>query len=52
MIGAGGIGRTIARRISSGCHILVANHSQTSADEAADIHARAGFEVTAIQADI
>ncbi|WP_211596450.1 SDR family NAD(P)-dependent oxidoreductase [Paracoccus aestuariivivens] len=52
VIGAGGIGQAIARRISSGRHILVANHTQASADEAAGTLARAGFEVTAMQADI
>jgi shikimate 5-dehydrogenase len=35
VIGAGGIGQAIARRISSGRRILVANHTQDSADDAA-----------------
>ena len=52
VIGAGGIGQAIARRISSGRHILVANHTQGSADEAAKVLSLAGFEVTAMQADI
>ena len=52
VIGAGGIGQAIARRISSGRHILVANHSQASADAAAEVLSLAGFEVTAMQADI
>lgn len=52
VIGAGGIGQAIARRISSGRHIVVANHTQASADAAAEVLARAGFEVTAMQADI
>jgi len=52
VIGAGGIGQAIARRISSGRHILVANHSQESAYAAATLLENAGFETTAMQADI
>lgn len=52
VIGAGGIGQAIARRISSGRHVVVANHTQESAEAAADLLERAGFETTATQADI
>ncbi|MCC6211551.1 MAG: SDR family oxidoreductase [Burkholderiales bacterium] len=52
VIGAGGIGQAIARRISSGRHILVANHTQKSADAAAKVLENAGFETTAMQADV
>ncbi|MGW9231152.1 SDR family oxidoreductase [Pseudorhizobium sp. NPDC055634] len=52
IIGAGGIGQAIARRISSSRHVLVANHTQPSADAAAEVLSLAGFEVTAMQADI
>src|SRR3954452_12287453 len=52
VIGAGGIGQAIARRISSGRHILVANHSQASADDAAKVLSDAAFERTAIEANI
>ncbi|MCQ4162795.1 SDR family oxidoreductase [Roseomonas sp. GC11] len=52
VIGAGGIGQAIARRISSGRHILVANHTQESAEAAAKVLELAGFEATAMQADI
>lgn len=52
VIGAGGIGQAIARRISSGRHILVANHSQESADAAAKILSDAGFETTAVKVDV
>lgn len=52
VIGAGGIGQAIARRVSQGRHILVANHTQSSADEAAKVLENAGFEVTAMQADV
>ena len=50
IIGAGGIGQAIARRISSSRHVLVANHTQPSADAAAEVLSLAGFEVTAMQA--
>jgi len=52
VIGAGGIGQAVVRRISSGRHILVANHTQESADAAARMLEDAGFETTAMQADV
>lgn len=52
VVGAGGIGLAIARRISSDRHILVANHSQSSAEAAAKTLAGAGFEVTPMVVDI
>lgn len=52
VIGAGGIGQAIARRISSDRRILVANHNQESADTAAAILSSAGFEVEAMAVDI
>lgn len=52
VIGAGGIGQAIARRISGGRKILVANHSQASADAAAKVLADAGFDTVAMQADV
>lgn len=52
VIGAGGIGQAIARRISSGRQILVANHTQESADAAAKVLEGAGFVTTAMQADV
>ena len=52
VVGAGGIGQAIARRVSQGRHILVANHTQSSADAAAQVLGYAGFEVTAMQADV
>ncbi|MFV0600905.1 MAG: SDR family oxidoreductase [Brachymonas sp.] len=52
VVGAGGIGQAIARRVSQGRHILVANHTQSSADAAAELLRNTGFEVTAMQADI
>lgn len=52
VIGAGGIGQAIARRISSGRHVVVANHSQDSAGAAAAQLEAAGFTTTAMAADI
>lgn len=52
VIGAGGIGQAIVRRISSGRHVLIANHTQESADTAAKALENAGFETTAMRADI
>jgi NAD(P)-dependent dehydrogenase (short-subunit alcohol dehydrogenase family) len=52
VIGAGGIGQAIARRISSDRHILVANHNQESADAAAKTLSAAGFETTAMAVDV
>ncbi|MEZ5323365.1 MAG: SDR family oxidoreductase [Microthrixaceae bacterium] len=52
VIGAGGIGQAIARRISSGRHIVVANHSRKSAEAAAEQLEAAGFESTVMHADI
>ncbi|HEX7340902.1 MAG TPA: SDR family oxidoreductase [Rhodanobacteraceae bacterium] len=52
VIGAGGIGQAIARRISSDRHLLLADHRQEAADEAAMLLEQAGFETTAMQADV
>lgn len=52
VIGAGGIGLAIARRISSGRHVLLADHRQESADAAAKLLELAGFETTAMRADV
>jgi len=52
VIGTGGIGLAIARRISSGRHVLLADHRQESADAAAKLLELAGFETTAMRADV
>ncbi|TAH46662.1 MAG: SDR family oxidoreductase [Gammaproteobacteria bacterium] len=52
VIGPGGIGQAIARRISSGRHILLADHRQEAADDAAKVLENAGFETTAMRADV
>lgn len=52
VVGAGGIGQAIARRISHNSRILVANHTQDSADAAARVLELAGYDVVAMEADI
>nr|WP_321456534.1 SDR family oxidoreductase [uncultured Cohaesibacter sp.] len=52
VVGAGGIGQAIARRISHDRQILIANHTQKSAQEAAKVLEFAGYDVTAMEADI
>lgn len=52
VVGAGGIGQAIARRISSGRHIVVANHTMESAEAAAKVLLGAGFEVTPMVVDV
>lgn len=46
VIGAGSIGQAIARRVSAGKHILLADLRQENADAAAKILSDAGFDVT------
>jgi NAD(P)-dependent dehydrogenase (short-subunit alcohol dehydrogenase family) len=46
VIGAGSIGQAIARRVSAGKHVLLADLRQETADAAAKILADAGFEVS------
>jgi NAD(P)-dependent dehydrogenase (short-subunit alcohol dehydrogenase family) len=52
VIGPGSIGQAIARRISAGKHVLVADLRQENADAAAKTLSEAGFEVTATMVDI
>jgi NAD(P)-dependent dehydrogenase (short-subunit alcohol dehydrogenase family) len=52
VVGAGFIGQAIARRIGAGKHLLVANHSADSSQQAADALANAGFEVSTQVVDI
>lgn len=52
LIGSGSIGVAIARRVSSGKHILLANLSKEVADVAATVLINAGFEVTVELVDI
>jgi NAD(P)-dependent dehydrogenase (short-subunit alcohol dehydrogenase family) len=46
VIGAGSIGQAIARRISAGKHILLADLRRENAEAAAEVLSNAGFEVS------
>lgn len=52
VIGAGSIGQAIARRVSAGKHVLLADLSQKNADAAAEILSDAGFEVSTAAIDV
>jgi NAD(P)-dependent dehydrogenase (short-subunit alcohol dehydrogenase family) len=52
VIGAGSIGQAIARRVSTGKHVLLADLRQQNADVAAKILNDAGFEVSTAIVDV
>jgi saccharopine dehydrogenase-like NADP-dependent oxidoreductase len=52
VIGAGLIGQAIARRVSAGKHVLLADIRQENADVPAKILHDAGFEVTTALVDV
>jgi NAD(P)-dependent dehydrogenase (short-subunit alcohol dehydrogenase family) len=52
VIGAGSIGQAIARRVSAGKHILLADLKQENADAAAKVLSDAGFEVSTTIVDV
>ena len=52
LIGAGSIGQAIARRVSAGKHILLADLRKENADAAAKTLSEAGFEVTTAKVDV
>jgi NAD(P)-dependent dehydrogenase (short-subunit alcohol dehydrogenase family) len=52
VIGAGSIGQAIARRVSAGKHILLADLRQQNADAAAKVLSEAGFEVSTAIVDV
>jgi NAD(P)-dependent dehydrogenase (short-subunit alcohol dehydrogenase family) len=52
VIGAGQIGQAIARRISAGKHVVLADLRQENADAAAEVFANAGFDVSTAIVDI
>lgn len=52
VIGPGSIGQAIARRVSTGKHVVLADLKQENADAAAKILFDAGFDVTATVVDI
>jgi len=52
VIGAGSIGQAIARRISAGKHVLLADLRQENAASAAEVLSNAGFEVSTTTVDV
>lgn len=52
VIGAGSIGQAIARRVSAGKHVLLADLRQEAADAAAKVLHDAGFTVSAATVDV
>src|SRR4249920_1140764 len=52
VIGAGSIGQAIARRVSAGKHVLLADLKQENADAAAQVLADAGFDVSTTVVDV
>ncbi len=52
LIGSGSIGVAIARRVSAGKHILLADLRQENADAAAEVLSNAGFEVSTAAMDV
>jgi NAD(P)-dependent dehydrogenase (short-subunit alcohol dehydrogenase family) len=52
VIGAGEIGQAIARRVSAGKHVLLADVHQGNADAAAGVLANAGFDVSSATVDV
>ena len=52
VIGAGSIGQAIARRVSAGKHILLADLRKENADAAAKVLSEAGFEVSTAIVDV
>ncbi len=52
VIGAGSIGQAIARRVSAGKHVLLADLRQENSDSAAKILSEAGFEVSTAIVDV
>ena len=52
VIGAGSIGQAIARRVSAGKRVVLADLHQRNADAAASVMANAGFEVSTATVDV
>jgi NAD(P)-dependent dehydrogenase (short-subunit alcohol dehydrogenase family) len=52
VIGAGSIGQAIARRVSAGKHVLLADLRKENADAAAKVLSEAGFEVSTTTVDV
>lgn len=52
VIGAGSIGQAIARRVSFGKHVLLADLKQENADAAAEVMGDAGFDMSVAVVDV
>ncbi|MDN4643061.1 SDR family oxidoreductase [Arthrobacter sp. PsM3] len=52
VIGAGSIGQAIARRVSSGKQVVLADLFQDNADAAAEVLSNAGFQVSTLTVDV
>jgi NAD(P)-dependent dehydrogenase (short-subunit alcohol dehydrogenase family) len=52
VIGAGSIGQAIARRVSTGKHVVLADLRQGNAEVAAEVLSNAGFEVSTATVDV
>jgi NAD(P)-dependent dehydrogenase (short-subunit alcohol dehydrogenase family) len=52
VIGPGSIGQAIARRVSAGKHVLLADLRTENADAAAEVLSNAGFEVSTATVDV
>jgi NAD(P)-dependent dehydrogenase (short-subunit alcohol dehydrogenase family) len=52
VIGAGSIGQAIARRVSAGKQVVLADLNQRNADAAAEVLSNAGFEVSTMTVDV
>src|SRR3954453_4213737 len=52
VIGAGSIGQAIARRVSAGKQVVLADLHRENADTAADVMRNAGFDVSTATVDV
>jgi NAD(P)-dependent dehydrogenase (short-subunit alcohol dehydrogenase family) len=52
VIGAGSIGQAIARRVSAGKHVVLADLRDANAEAAAEVLGNAGFDVSTAEVDI
>ena len=52
VIGAGSIGQAIARRVSAGKHVVLADLKQENAEAAAEVMSDAGFNITTMTVDV
>ncbi len=52
LVGAGGIGKAIARAVAFGRHLVVTNHNQEATDAAVEELQHLGFEVSGLPCDL